>query len=313
MGRLTWITRYCPHLPERRGFSHAPYLSPTSVGGILRFGFANYRLSLLLPAALLAAVSYGIGWIPFAVSWLGQDLPGLPYALLLFGMPLSFLCLLIQLSMTRDLTLGKRIELRNVFGFVRRFWVTALLVSVAYLASVAIARYAYSALFAPLVAGLASPSLPWYLPLYSECSMDVTCYVSGMPDLYSMGTYSGGNVLSLVLLIVPLNLFYWLALTAGAFEGSCAIDSMRLALQTLRRKWKYVIPCGLIVAAAYALFDVLPGLVADSSIDFFHYGYEIGTILGNAFGLSFYVMKVLLAPLLFLWVAAIYRMHRTSA
>jgi len=304
MRRLTWIVRFCPHPPERGDLSHSHLSPPTGFPGAIRFGFANYRLSLLLPPAIVGIVSYSLGWLVFVFSWFD-----LPYALFLVGMPLSFVCLLVQLAMIRDLRLKATINVSSIVGFVRRFWWTALVVAFVYVGLVTLVRFTYGMLLGPLVYHVASWNLPIETANYLFAPYpdpQLRSMLVGMPDLYQIGAFNG-DLIGNVLLIVPLSLFFWFTLTAAAFERTNVVDSTRLAVRAMRRNWRAVVAFGLLVAAVFELLNIMPVYQYDLGL---YFDYPLSVFLRGLIGLSLFMIKSLLAPLLYLWTAGIIMMNK---
>jgi hypothetical protein len=306
MRRLTWIVRFCPHPPERGVLSHSDLSPPTGFPGAIRFGFTNYRLSLLLPPAIVGIVSYSLGWLVLVFSWFD-----LPYALFLVGMPLSFVCLLVQLAMMRDLRLKGTVNVSGIVGFVRRFWRTALVVALVYVSLVTFVRLTYGMLLGPLVYratwNLQIPASGYLFALYPD--PELRRMLVGMPDLYQIGAFNG-DLIGTVLLIVPLNLFFWFTLTAGALERTSALDSTRLAVKAMRRNWRTVVAFGLVVAVLFELLNVMPVYQYNFGL---YFDYPLSVFLRGLIGLSVFVIKSLLAPLPYLWTAGIIMMNNVES
>jgi hypothetical protein len=121
-----------------------------------------------------------------------------------------------------------------------------------------------------------------------------------------MATFSTPT--AMIPLTVPIQVLYYFTLTAAIFQGHGPVNSVWLALRTIRRNWKQVMAYSLAVGLLSWLAQGLPSTIWMQNI----YEYLLTTtglqwaVLGSYFAVGFLSAKVLFASLFFLWAAAIY-------
>ena len=310
---------YCPHIPGL-GQSINGARQAWDFATIMRAGLANYRLGLILPPALLFVALYltewgwsmiyyfgnfNLGW-PEQVAFLLQ----FPYFLLLIGMPVSFICILAQISLTRNVILYGRYRAVGLISSMKELLPSALPLTILYLSAVTLVKYAYAVTLAQPLETAAYNSLPIEFAVFfaATSKVGVAWYAQTMPDLYSMGAYSGLDIIGAILLVAPLHVFYWLTLTAASFDGIDALGSIKLASIAFAKRWKSTIAYSLVVALYLGILEGLPASPLSQMLlsNLLWYGHEAMRQGATVFRLSLYSAKVLITPLFFVWIALIY-------
>jgi hypothetical protein len=266
---------YCPHPVGKQG--NDPKLLPiANTHSVFGFSWTNYRLKLLLPPALVAGILYSVG------EQFNQTGAIYPYGLMSIGIPLSFVSVLVMVVWSADIARYGRTA-GELLGSIRRICRTCLLVTAAYVGTLI------------LVSGI-----------YWQSPTDLRLYFVGVTDLYGMATFSTPT--AMIPLTVPIQVLYYFTLTAAIFQGHGPVNSVWLALRTIRRNWKQVMAYSLAVGLLSWLAQGLPSTIWMQNI----YEYLLTTtglqwaVLGSYFAVGFLSAKVLFASLFFLWAAAIY-------
>jgi len=309
------MQNYCPHVPRSKGESGP---SPREdLGPVLGFGFANYRISLLLPPLIVSCSIFLILW---GSTIAGLDIVGsstVPYLLLGISIPLSFLCIVTEVTLAANLLRYGRIELSDLSYSLRGKWSSFLVVTMVYLGLLVITRWLYSSFVSvPLtiaivnISTLPADSVSWLF----QASTDFRQFAFNFPDLFDLGNARPGWV-SNVLLTVPIMVFYWFTLTAVAFDEQNAMGAMRGAFRMARSQLGSVIVYALIVVLIFTFAEAVPiSQPVFLGLRWFavSFGWWIVPKIAMLLGLSVYAMKVTFAPLLFLWASAMHESSRSE-
>lgn len=346
-----WIGKYCPHLPRsnQRVELNPAEITALGVRGLwgLAYKSIQVRPSLVIPSFLIGTLyvwiqfGYIISSQSFAPKWYTEAYNRLfeqPYVLGLTLIPASLIASWCLMRKAAEVVKQRDIGSVRSAGQLRAFLVASL--SMILFSVVANFIAVWFPVGGFLVSALLNPSgMSWDTPLgmlsYGLSNVfnggaayygSPWYYYHAAPDLMAMGV-SRGFVEGSALLLAPLQVFYFLTVSAIMMEARTIRAAFAEAVRVVRWRPKQFILLSMVIALIAMLFEAALPFIESIGSGFVLYSYlwwhnwSLSMFMKHSYDALYntmilpvivFYLRAFLAPLLVLMVFYFYRAARRS-